>query len=62
MGLHVQVEDTLLKINFGKEGKKWKQVQNFLAGHDLVVIELLDPIFITYCKTEGGILLVKLFF
>jgi hypothetical protein len=34
MGLYVQVEeDTLLKINFGKEGKKCKKVQNFIADH-----------------------------
>ena len=29
MGLHVQVEDTLLKIDFGKEGKKWKKSAEF---------------------------------
>jgi hypothetical protein len=57
MGLHVQVEeDTLLKINIGKEDKKWNKVQNFLADHDLVVKEffLLGPIFFTYCKQRVG--------
>jgi len=34
MDLDVQVgEDTLIKINFDKQGKNWRKVPNFLADH-----------------------------
>ena len=54
------------KIHYKKSisVKKVRSEKNaFLADHDLVVKEffLLGPIFITYCKTKSGILLVKLF-
>jgi hypothetical protein len=34
MNLHVPfAEDTIIKYNFDKQGKKWKKVPNFLADH-----------------------------
>ena len=33
INLHVPFEDTIVKYNFDKQGKRWKKVPNFLADH-----------------------------